>query len=724
MSKSPELNDVTNLANAVSALAQLALNNEKIEEAFANTVSRDGSSPNNMLADLDMDSHRLLNVADPVADTDGVNKRSVGALVDEFAASILENSVFGTQVVDTFSASPGQSVLTLSASAGSYQNLEVFVNGIALVPGTDFTVSGTELKTVTLADPLVGTEEVFARYSKALPTGFTDAGAVEYDSPSLGAMSLDVFLEELESDAGAGLVKWKQSETGAIVRTVEERLRERVSVKDFGAVGDGVTDDTAAIRYALSTGKDVYFPAGAYKITDQLTAYNGQIISGSGMDSTELRIDGSFNLSATSVLQLGTTTACHLRDMGFRFTQPDTSVRANVIQYPWAISLNGLAGVSIDQVKIHSCYNGIDARGNTGQANIGTVYIGNLNIGIYIDGALDFFHGKKWHFWPFGISLLPNLSTVYYDGVTTSLRCGRCDGLNVDTLASFSQLVWFDSNALNAIPSQINNLQLDNDKSRLLVNAGALQVGKVYTTATSADTTLAVSVDGAGAYCEIGMIYASTVRANNTLFVTNSATLVVNGGIMTYLNSTVPLARVDSGFMQLNNIRFNPNASVAFAQPHVVQAGGSMQVRGCSWATKGAGSGIAVQFTGDAAAQLCTANDFGGWSYAIPAGTLGYYHGNLAVAADSFQSSNLAGLERVRRLIGTADASGNLITAHGITGANNKVIMVQALRKGGSGEAVPCTVNYVDGTNVSISGALASGRVRITLRYTTNDDSW
>lgn len=46
----------------------------------------------------------------------------------------------------------------------------------------------------------------------------------------------------------------------------------RASVKDFGAVGDGVTDDTAAIQAALNAGGDVYFPAGRYRVTSQLTA--------------------------------------------------------------------------------------------------------------------------------------------------------------------------------------------------------------------------------------------------------------------------------------------------------------------------------------------------------------------------------------------------------------------------------------------------------------------
>jgi hypothetical protein len=47
--------------------------------------------------------------------------------------------------------------------------------------------------------------------------------------------------------ADASIVDFQQAGTGAVVRTAQDRLREWVSVKDFGAVGDGVADDTAAI---------------------------------------------------------------------------------------------------------------------------------------------------------------------------------------------------------------------------------------------------------------------------------------------------------------------------------------------------------------------------------------------------------------------------------------------------------------------------------------------
>lgn len=79
-------------------------------------------------------------------------------------------------------------------------------------------------------------------------------------------------LPEIAAPGGSALVGWKQgpAAAGATNRTVEAKLRERVSVKDFGALGDGVTDDGPAIRlattYASSIGGAVYFPAGTYLV--------------------------------------------------------------------------------------------------------------------------------------------------------------------------------------------------------------------------------------------------------------------------------------------------------------------------------------------------------------------------------------------------------------------------------------------------------------------------
>lgn len=62
---------------------------------------------------------------------------------------------------------------------------------------------------------------------------------------------------------------------GAVNRPINEKLQEIVSVKDFGAVGDGSVDDTAAIQAAITAvatqGGTVYVPAGTYLITSTVT---------------------------------------------------------------------------------------------------------------------------------------------------------------------------------------------------------------------------------------------------------------------------------------------------------------------------------------------------------------------------------------------------------------------------------------------------------------------
>lgn len=78
--------------------------------------------------------------------------------------------------------------------------------------------------------------------------------------------NFDALQEALTASSGSSLIGFIQSGTGAVSRTVQAKLRDLVSVKDFGAVGDGTTDDTAAIQAALDAHGNVYVPAGTYKV--------------------------------------------------------------------------------------------------------------------------------------------------------------------------------------------------------------------------------------------------------------------------------------------------------------------------------------------------------------------------------------------------------------------------------------------------------------------------
>lgn len=76
--------------------------------------------------------------------------------------------------------------------------------------------------------------------------------------------------------------------TGATIRNVQDRILERgVSVMDFGATGDGTTNDTAAIQAAIDAdnGGLVYFPRGAYYITSPLIIDGYVSLLGAGMNA-------------------------------------------------------------------------------------------------------------------------------------------------------------------------------------------------------------------------------------------------------------------------------------------------------------------------------------------------------------------------------------------------------------------------------------------------------
>lgn len=85
------------------------------------------------------------------------------------------------------------------------------------------------------------------------------------------------------------------SGTGAVTRTSHDKFSDALSVKDFGAKGDGLTDDTLAIQKALTAYDSVYLPEGRYLISGTITIKARQTLKGAGQTSVLECQDHSFN---------------------------------------------------------------------------------------------------------------------------------------------------------------------------------------------------------------------------------------------------------------------------------------------------------------------------------------------------------------------------------------------------------------------------------------------
>jgi hypothetical protein len=112
-------------------------------------------------------------------------------------------------------------------------------------------------------------------------------GSMVYSAPS----ATERYDGGVISNINASQVLYDPAGTGAVQTTVQTKLREYVSVKDFGATGDGITDDTAAIQAAItaSTGANkLIFPRGTYRFSSPLTISNIDV----DFQKSILRYDG------------------------------------------------------------------------------------------------------------------------------------------------------------------------------------------------------------------------------------------------------------------------------------------------------------------------------------------------------------------------------------------------------------------------------------------------
>jgi len=198
--------------------------------------------------------------------------------------------------------------------------------------------------------------------------------------------------------------------TGAVARTVQAKLRETVSAKDFGAVGDGVADDTAAIQAAIdaaaAAGPVLHVPAGTYRLTSPVEVPAGGVIEGvSGLymantfsGRTVFHIDHT-GKGFTCTGALGGRAFRHLATLR---NQPTSFVlgwapTAN----DWDFETSGATDVSFDDILLINATKGIGHVEGGGRFTHNRIWGQPLEIGIEVEEALDVVRSTAIHFWPF-----------------------------------------------------------------------------------------------------------------------------------------------------------------------------------------------------------------------------------------------------------------------------------------------------------------------------------
>jgi hypothetical protein len=194
-------------------------------------------------------------------------------------------------------------VLPVGRGAATYKaTFKDVKDSLPAAPDASDTVKGV-VELATAAETTTGSDATRAVTPAGLKVELDKKAA---DAPDGTAAGTKQYVRQVATTGTGALAQAKtweepsftQAGTGAVTRTIESKLRDVVSVKDFGAKGDGTTDDTAAIQAALDTAsKAIYFPQGTYRV---VKGDNSPALTSSVSDR---RIYGEGAITATSTVR-------------------------------------------------------------------------------------------------------------------------------------------------------------------------------------------------------------------------------------------------------------------------------------------------------------------------------------------------------------------------------------------------------------------------------------